>query len=391
MSGVTNGKRSDRDHRGDELEGDICDGQPLGGAGGADRRYRGTGRGAYVLSNDERQRLIEADRAGIERGQRDCDRGGRGLHDGRHQGADRSQQQHTGEAREGDDAGFVHDRREVRGVQLLGEPAHALLQRRQPDQDQREAGDGAARRRQASASDHLEQRADEDDRQRGGGERDSDSERRHQPAGPGRADVGAEHEAQALREGQEPGADQPDRGHRGRARRLHQERDDRAPEGAEQRRRRRLFHHLLQGRAGERLEPVGHYRHAQQEQADAADDRDDRFQLSSRPLCDSTVGKAIGSAGGWVCRQDDIARDSDLSEKSARASSTLAVLVSSRCAAVRTVPRARTGCAGANGEFAAPPAARRQACSHRQARDVADRHVERELERPARTHGLRQQ
>ena len=229
-------------------------------------------------------------------------------------------------------------------MQRFGEPAHALLKRRQPDQDQREAGDCRARRRQPPASDHLEQRADEDDRQRCGGERDPDPERRHQPAGAGGADVGAEHEAQALREGEEPGADQPDGGHGGGARRLHQERDDRAPERAEQRRRRRLFHHLLQGCAGERLEPVGHDRHAEQEQAHSADDGNDRLQVSSRPLCDSTVGMAIGSAGGCACRPDG------------------------QPALLDSLPG-----------------------STRQAGDVADRHVERELERPARARRLRQQ
>ena len=33
---------------------------------------------------------------------------------------------------------------------------------------------------------------------------------------------------------------------------------------------------VFRGGAGERLEPVGHHRHAQQEQADAADDRNER-------------------------------------------------------------------------------------------------------------------
>ena len=83
----------------------------------------------------------------------------------------------------------------------------------------------------------------------------------------------------------QPGADQADRGHGGRARRLHDERDDRAPERAEERRRRRFLHHRLQSGAGERLEPVGHHRHAQKEQADAADDRNEGLQMSSRPLC----------------------------------------------------------------------------------------------------------
>jgi hypothetical protein len=46
-----------------------------------------------------------------------------------------------------------------------------------------------------------------------------------------------------------------------------------------------FLHHRLQSRAGERLEPVGHHRHAQKEQADAADDRNEGLQMSSRPPC----------------------------------------------------------------------------------------------------------
>ena len=106
-----------------------------------------------------------------------------------------------------------------------------------------------------------------------------------------------------LREGEQPGADQADRGHRRGARRLHEERDDRAPERAEQRRRRRLFQHRLQGRAGERLEPVGHYRHAQKEQADAADDRNGGLQISSRAAASQCTAETFTpSAEGRACR-----------------------------------------------------------------------------------------
>ncbi len=45
-------KKDNRDHGRDQLERDIRDSQPLGGAGRADRGDCGTGRGANILAND---------------------------------------------------------------------------------------------------------------------------------------------------------------------------------------------------------------------------------------------------------------------------------------------------------------------------------------------------
>ena len=42
----------------------------------------------------------------------------------------------------------------------------------------------------------------------------------------------------------------------------------------------------------------------QKEKADAADDRNDGLQISSRPLCAPTVGMRIPIAEGQACRPD---------------------------------------------------------------------------------------
>ena len=164
------------------------------------------------------------------------------------------------------------------GCSRSARPAHALLQRGESVEHQRETGERGARRRDAPARQQLDQRPDEDQRQRIGRERHAHADQRDQPAGAGRADIGAEDEAEPLREGEQARADQPNGGHRHRARRLHEQGYDRAPEGARERRRRRLAERGAQGGSGERLQPVGHHRHAEQEQPDAAEDRDGRAE-----------------------------------------------------------------------------------------------------------------
>ena len=174
------------------------------------------------------------------------------------------------------DSGRTKDGRQVRRMQPLGEPAHALLQRRQSEKHKRKAGERGPRRRYASAAEQLDQRPDEDHRQRVGGQRDANADERHEPAGSRGADVRAEDKAQPLRKGQQARADQSDRRHGRCARRLHEERDDGAPERTGERGRRRLAQHRAQRGPRERLEPLGHDRHAKQEQTDATEDRDRR-------------------------------------------------------------------------------------------------------------------
>ena len=216
------------------------------------------------------------DRPGVEGRDRDRDRRRRGLHDRRHHEADDDQLQKADRSVDPSDARRAEHGGQIRRMQALREAAHALLERRQPVEDEREARERGARRRDPPARQKLRQRADEDHRQRIGRERDAHADQRDEPAGARRADVRAEHQAEPLREGQKSGADEADRRHRHRARRLHEQRDDRAPEGARQRRRRRLAEHRAQRRAGQRLEPVGHDGHAEQEQSDPAENRNRR-------------------------------------------------------------------------------------------------------------------
>ena len=161
-------------------------------------------------------------------------------------------------------------------MQPLGQPAHALLQCRQSEKHKREAGERGPRRRYAPAAQQLGQRADEDHRQRVGGQGDADADQRHEPGGSRGADVRAEDKAQPLRKGQQARADQSDRRHGRCARRLHNERDDSAPERAGERGRRRLAQHRAQRGTRERLEPLGHDSHAKQEQTNSTEDRDRR-------------------------------------------------------------------------------------------------------------------
>jgi hypothetical protein len=76
-------------------------------------------------------------------------------------------------------------------MQSLGKPAHALLQGRQPEQDEGEAGERGAGCGYAPAAQKLDQCPDEDHRQRRRSERDAHANERDEPAGAGRADVGA--------------------------------------------------------------------------------------------------------------------------------------------------------------------------------------------------------
>ena len=198
------GKGDERDDRRDHLEQHVSEREALGGRARADGGERRTRRRPDILSDDQRRALLEPDRACVERRERDRDRRGRGLHHRRHREADDDQLQKPERAREPSRRPAMPstDGRSD-GCRLLREAAHALLERGQPVEHERETGERRARRRDAPARQQLRQRADEDQRQRVGRERDAHADQRDEPAGAGRADIGAEDEAEPLREGQQ--------------------------------------------------------------------------------------------------------------------------------------------------------------------------------------------
>ena len=283
------GKQSQCDQGRDHLEQDIGERQPLGGRARADGRHCGTGRRSDVLPDDQRAALVHSNRAGVIGRERDSDGCRRRLHHRGHHEPNHNQRQKAKRAGRPTNSGRPEDGGQVRRMQALGEPSHALLQRRQSEKHKREAGERSPSRRDASTAKQPDQRTNEDHRQCVGGQRDADPDERHEPASPRGADIGAEDQAQPLRKGQQAGAHQSDRRHGRRTRGLHKERDHGAPERAGQRGRRRLAQHRAQRGARERLEPLGHDRHAKQEQADAAKDRDrrrhERAFLRASPKC----------------------------------------------------------------------------------------------------------
>jgi hypothetical protein len=80
-------------------------------------------------------------------------------------------------------------------VQPFGQSAHALLQRRQSKKHERKSGKGRTRSRHTPAPQKIDQRADEDHRQRGGGKRNAHADECNEPAGPSGANIRTEDEA----------------------------------------------------------------------------------------------------------------------------------------------------------------------------------------------------
>jgi hypothetical protein len=91
---------------------------------------------------------------------------------------------------------------QVRGVQPFSQTTHALLQRRQSKKDKRKSGECRAGGRRAAAAQELDQRPNEDHRQRSSCERNSDPDEGNEPAGPRGANICPEYEAEPLWEGE---------------------------------------------------------------------------------------------------------------------------------------------------------------------------------------------
>ncbi len=202
--------------------------------------------------------MVEPDGAGVQ-----CRQGGRhgrarGLHHHRHHDAEADQGELPHEGVAG----------QHRGVEPVTEDRHGGLQVVDADEDQAEAGEGEPGRPGPAATEQVGQRPGADHRQGEGGNRDLEAEQRDQPAGAGGAQVGAEDHPHGLLEAEDAGADETDGRHGGRRRRLDQGGDG----GAGEQGRHPAAGEAGQGPpervAGDRLEPVGHQDHAEQEQPD---------------------------------------------------------------------------------------------------------------------------
>ncbi len=132
-------EQDEGDERGDQLEQDVGDSQPLCRRARADRRHGGTGRGSDVLPDNERQALLESDRARIKSRQGYGDRGRGRLHYRGHDQSGDNQRQETDDSGQPTDAGRAEDCGQVRRVERLRKAAHALLERGEAIEDEREA------------------------------------------------------------------------------------------------------------------------------------------------------------------------------------------------------------------------------------------------------------
>jgi hypothetical protein len=101
------------------------------------------------------------------------------------------------------------------------EPAHALLQERDPHEDQTKTRHCKAGRRSAAPGEKADEHANQDDRECGGADFEFETEQRDEPASHRRADVGAEDDAQRLRKREQAGAHEAHGRDGGCARRLH--------------------------------------------------------------------------------------------------------------------------------------------------------------------------
>jgi hypothetical protein len=143
-----------------------------------------------------------------------------------------------------------------------------------------------------SAQDAVSEQARQHERRRDGAEVDLESEHGDDPPRGGRAGVGAEHDAQRLPEGQQPRGHEADRRDRRRAAALHDGRDDRARGRAGRGAAREARQDARQRLAGGLAQAARHDRHPQQEQAQAAGDREPGVQdrrsvrrACRRPAC----------------------------------------------------------------------------------------------------------
>jgi hypothetical protein len=180
----------------------------------------------------------------------------------RHRHADEHAQQPPGQVGRQQRQRLRAQAREALAQQLDAQEQHAEARYRLP---QRAAPRGAAR--------EVQGHAQADEGQGEGVHLHREAQPRHQPARDRRAQVGAEHHPQRRREAQQPRVDEADGRHRHRRGRLHQRRERHARGQAVQGRARPGCEHALQRLARRQLEPAGEHGHAQQEQADAAQQR----------------------------------------------------------------------------------------------------------------------
>ena len=129
--------------------------------------------GADVGADGEAECLRKVDEPRVQRGQGGGDGGARRLRD---------QCEQRAEADELQAVDTVLGRQPLEADQRF-QSGHAVLQRRDADEDEREARERETGRREAAAGEQPQQHADEDERQRQGRELQLEADGRDQPAG----------------------------------------------------------------------------------------------------------------------------------------------------------------------------------------------------------------
>src|SRR5690606_3991157 len=157
-------------------------------------------------------------------GQGGGDGGGGGLQQSGQGQADQHDQQVCGKT----------TARQIGEAEQAGQAAHTFLQGIQAEKQQAEARQRQTQFGPAPPGQQFQQCAQTDQRQRIKAELHLQSQARHQPAGGGVAQAGADHHTHCLGEGDQTGADESDQSDGGGGGGLHQRGDQRAgPEGAQ--------------------------------------------------------------------------------------------------------------------------------------------------------------
>ena len=259
-----------RRHQGDgdeprhQVEKDMRRRRALGVNGAADGDQRPGQGGADGGADDHRRRLVEIDGLRVQRRQGGGDGGGGRLQQGGHDHAD----QHDHDARP-QPAG-----RQPGQAEFARQRAHGVLQGAKAQEQQAESRQRHAQFAPASARQQLHEGADADQRQGIKAQVDFQAQPGDDPAGGGISQAGADHHADGLGKGDEPGADETDQRDRGGGGRLRQGRDQRSGNESLEGRAGKTHQRLLQRAAGKRHQAAGQQHHADQEEADATEQRD---------------------------------------------------------------------------------------------------------------------
>ncbi len=218
--------------------------------GGDDGRHR---RG-HIHPHHEHRRLLEGHEARVECRQRRGDsRTGR-LGD---EGEEHTQKKEP-QAVEPRIGGKVGERDE------MAKPLHPLLHQTDPHENEPEARYGVSHAPHATSAQQLRQRSHKDQGHRQGGDFELETEKRDDPAGHRRADVGTEDDPEGLGKLHEPRRHESHGSHGGGAGRLQYRRPHRTGRRAAEGAFGKTHQPPVDRPAGQRLEAVGHDDHAQQ-------------------------------------------------------------------------------------------------------------------------------